>query len=258
MTTKSAAEMFNLSGKTAIVTGASRGIGLAIARGLAEFGVKVVLSSRKHDAVEDAAAALRDAGWEAKGVAAHMGDADSIQQLVDETEEYYGGVDVVVNNAATNPVFGPLLEADGAAFDKVVAVNVKGPLELAKRAHRSMVSRGGGSVVNISSIGGISPEPMLGLYSMSKAALISLTKVLAREWGGDGIRVNVICPGLIQTRFSAALWQNEETLNQFLRDLPLGRIGQPEDIVGLAVYLAAPASGYCTGGVFVVDGGHTV
>jgi NAD(P)-dependent dehydrogenase (short-subunit alcohol dehydrogenase family) len=139
-----------------------------------------------------------------------------------------------------------------------MSVNVKGPLELAKRAHPIMARRGGGSIINISSIGGIRPEPLLGLYSISKAALISLTKVMAQEWSRDGIRVNAVCPGLVQTKFSAALWQNEQHLQRFLRALPLGRIAQPDEIVGLAIYLASAASSYCTGAVFTIDGGHTI
>src|SRR5262249_20659618 len=132
------------------------------------------------------------------------------------------------------------------------------PLELSRLAHPLLAARGGGSVINISSIGGLRPEPLLGLYSVSKAALLSLTQVMAREWAKDGIRANAVCPGLIQTKFSAALWQDEKHLQRFLHNVPLGRIGQPEDMVGLAVYLAGPASRYCTGAVFTVDGGHTI
>jgi NAD(P)-dependent dehydrogenase (short-subunit alcohol dehydrogenase family) len=217
-----------------------------------------VVSSRKQDSVEAVAKAIRDSGFEAAAVAAHMGDLTAVRQLVAKTQEVYGGVDVVVNNAATNPTFGPLLETDEGIFDKIMAVNVKGPLELAKQAHPIMKQRGGGSIINISSIGGISPEPLLGLYSVSKAALMSLTKVMAQEWSRDGIRVNAICPGLVQTKFSAALWQNDQYLGQFLQALPLRRIAQPEEMVGLAVYLASAASSYCTGAIFTVDGGHTI
>jgi dehydrogenase/reductase SDR family member 4 len=143
-------------------------------------------------------------------------------------------------------------------FDKIMAVNVKGPLELAKLAHPHMQRRGGGSILNISSVGGLRPEPLLGLYSVSKAALISLTKVMAQEWGRDGIRVNALCPGLVRTKFSAALWQNEQVCKEFVRTLPLGRIAEPEEMVGLALFLASPASSYCTGGVYLADGGHTL
>jgi dehydrogenase/reductase SDR family protein 4 len=250
-------ELFDLTGKIALVTGASKGIGAAIARGLAEFGARVVVSSRKIDAVEVVAAELRTDGLNASALAAHMGDAAAIKRLVEETTRLHGGIDILVNNAATNPVYGPLLDADAAAFDKILNVNVKGPLELARAAHPHL-RRSGGSILNISSIGGLSPEASLGLYSVSKAALISLTKVMAAEWAGDGIRVNAICPGLIQTKFSAALWQDEQRLQRFLAEIPLGRIGQPEEIVGLAVFLASDAARYCTGAVFTVDGGYTI
>jgi NAD(P)-dependent dehydrogenase (short-subunit alcohol dehydrogenase family) len=251
-------ELFDLTGKSAIVTGASKGIGAAVARGLAEFGARVVLSSRRQEGVEALAATLRADGLDATAVAAHMGDVAAIQALIDRTRALHGSVDIIVNNAATNPVYGPILETDASAFDKIMSVNVKGPLELARRAHPLMAARGGGSIINLSSIGGLCPEPMLGLYSVSKAALISLTKVMAREWAGDGIRVNAICPGLIQTKFSAALWQNEDVLKRFLERIPQRRIGQPEDIVGLAVFLASAASSYCTGAVFTADGGYMI
>jgi NAD(P)-dependent dehydrogenase (short-subunit alcohol dehydrogenase family) len=250
--------LFDLTGKTAIVTGASKGIGAAIAHGLAAFGARVVVSSRKQEAVQAVARAIRDAGGEATGVAAHMGDRNAIGQLVAQTTELYGGIDIVVNNAAVNPVYGPLLDMGEDAFDKIMSVNVKGPLELAKQAYPVMAGRGGGSVINISSIGGLSPEPLLGLYSASKAALINLTKTMAREWGPAGIRCNVLCPGLVRTKFSAALWQDEQVLQRFLHKVPLGRIAEPEEMVGLAVYLASPAASYCTGAVFTVDGGSTI
>lgn len=249
---------FDLTGKVAIVTGASKGIGESIAAGLAEFGAQVVVSSRKLEAVEAVAGRLRERGYEATALAAHMGDMNAARGLVDRTLELYGGVDVVVNNAAANPFFGAVIHAEEALFDKIMHVNVKGPLELAKRVFPVMQERGGGSIINISSVGGLSPEPMLGIYSMSKAALVSLTKVLAAEWGPAGIRVNVICPGLVQTKFSSALWQSDEILNQFLSHVPLGRIAQPEEIAPLAVFLASNAATYCTGGVYVVDGGHTI
>jgi NAD(P)-dependent dehydrogenase (short-subunit alcohol dehydrogenase family) len=254
--TPRARELFDLTGKVAVVTGASQGIGAASAHALAAFGAKVVVSSRKPEAVAAVAQAIRSAGGEATPVAAHMGDPAAIRGLVEQTRSAYGGVDIIVNNAATNPVYGPLLEASEAAFDKIMAVNVKGPLELARLAYPLMKDRGGGSIINISSIGGLRPEPLLGLYSVSKAALISLTKVMAQEWASAGIRANAVCPGLVQTKFSAALWQDEATLRRFLQAVPLGRIAQPEEIAGLIVYLASPAASYCTGAVFIADGGY--
>ena len=250
--------LFDLTGKVAIVTGSSRGIGLAMADGLARFGAKVVLCGRKQEGVDEGVQVIRDAGGEASGVAAHMGRAGDLQALVDHAVDTFGGVDILVNNAATNPVFGPLMDNDDAAFDKIMEVNVKGPLNLAKLCQPLMVARGGGSVINVSSVGGLHPEPMLGLYSMSKAALISLTKVMAAEWGADGIRVNALCPGLIKTQFSQALWSNEKIFNSVVAKLPLKRIAQPEELVGMTVYLASPAASFCTGSVMTVDGGHTI
>lgn len=249
---------FDLRNKVAVVTGASKGIGESMARLLAAAGAKVVVSSRKQEAVDEVAEAIRAAGGEATGVAAHVGDMAQVKTLVEKTLQLYGGADILINNAATNPVFGPVVECDEGAFDKIMGVNVKAPFELAKRFYPVMKSRGGGSVINISSIGGVSPEPNLGIYSVSKAALISLTQVMAKEWGKDNIRVNVICPGLIQTKFSQALWQNEHILKSFLKVTPLGRMGQPDEIGALALFLASDLSAYCTGGVFMADGGLTV
>ena len=188
----------------------------------------------------------------------HMGSADDIQNLVAATVREFGGIDIVVNNAATNPVFGPVLNTDDSNFDKIMDVNVKGPFRLMKAVQPVMEQRGGGSIINISSVGGLSPEPFLGIYSVSKAALISLTKVAAKEWGPARIRVNVICPGLVQTKFSAAIWQNEDILNHAIGTLPLGRMAQPDELAGMAVFLASDAASYCTGGVYTVDGGHTI
>lgn len=251
-------DQFNLSGRTAIVTGGSRGIGKATARILAECGACVVVSSRKQESLDAAVKELADAGLDVSGMVCHMGDARDIDQFTRRIEEQFDGVDILVNNAATNPVFGPLLEMDGNVFDKIAGVNIKGPFELSRRIHPLMVKRSGGSIINISSVGGLTPEPSLGLYSMSKAALISLSKVMALEWGSDGIRVNVVCPGLVRTDFSAALWKNEAILQRLMQRLPLGRIGQPEEIAALIAFLASPASSFCTGAVFTADGGHTV
>lgn len=251
-------QRFDLTGKVAVVTGASKGIGEAIARALGEFGATVVVSSRRLEAVETVAEQLRAAGIEASAVAAHMGDMAQARALMDEVIARHGGVDIIVNNAATNPVFGPMMNADEPVFQKIMAVNVQGPLELCKRAVPVLRSRGGGSIVNIASVGGLNPERMLGLYSVSKSALISLTKVMAKEWGGMGIRANAICPGLIKTKFSQALWQNDQVLKQALAMAPISRIGMPQDLAGLAVFLASDAASYCTGGVFVADGGLTV
>ena len=193
-------QKFDLSGKVALLTGASKGIGKAMAMAMGQAGAKVVISSRKQDALDEVATEMRREDIDVYPVVGYVGDSESMNNLVNETIGKYGGIDVLVNNAAVNPVFGPVLQTDDAAFDKIMQVNVKGPFELAKLVHSSMLARGGGSIINISSIGGLTPEAMLGIYSVSKAALISLTKVMAKEWGPDGIRVNVICPGLIKNK----------------------------------------------------------
>ncbi len=249
---------FDLSGKVALVTGASKGIGAAIAVGLAECGARVVVSSRKQDAVDAVAKEILARGGQAEAIAAHAGDAAQLRALVDAICARCGGIDILVNNAATNPTFGPVAEQSLDVFEKILAVNLKGPFELARLVYPVMRGRGGGSIINISSIGGLRPEPMLGLYSVSKAALLSLTQVMAREWAADQIRVNAICPGLVQTKFSEAFWRDETMLRGFLDRVPLGRIAQSDDIAPLAVYLASAASGYCTGGVFTIDGGLTL
>lgn len=249
---------FNLQGKVALITGASKGIGESMARLMAAAGASIVVSSRKQEAVDALAKNIKDQGGEATGIAANMGNLEQVRILVEKTMATYGGIDILVNNAASNPVFGPVLECDTAAFDKIMDVNVKAPFELAKLVYPGMKSRGGGSVINISSIGGLSPEPNLGIYSVSKAALLMLTKVMAKEWGKDNIRVNAICPGLIQTKFSQALWQNEEILKRFLKATPLNRVGQPDEIGALALFLASDFSAYCTGTVFTADGGLTI
>ena len=248
--------LFELDGKIALVTGASKGIGEAMARGLAEFGAKVVVSSRKADAVEAVAESFRADGLEASGIAANMGRAEDIAALVDKVVGVYGGLDILINNAATNPVYGPIQQTDERAFDKIIDVNLKGPFELCKKVYPILKDRGGGVIIHISSIGGLTPEQGIGMYSVSKAALINLTKAMAQDWGPDNIRVNAICPGLIKTKFSEALWSDEANLKRFLQSIPLGRLGRTDDIAGLAVYLASDASAYCTGGVYMADGGY--
>jgi len=251
-------ESFDLQGKVAIVTGASKGIGRAIAALLGRHGASVVVSSRKQEAIEQTAAALRALGLEASGIAAHMGIPEQVRHLAEKTLQRYAGIDIVVNNAAINPYFGPILKADEGVFDKIMEVNVKGPLQLAKLAHASMKERGGGSIINISSIEGLTPGLGLGLYSISKASLIAATKVLAREWGPDGIRANVICPGLVDTKFSEALTGDEKILKMVLSKQALPQVAVPEDISGLALLLASPAASFLTGGVYTADGGYTI
>lgn len=250
--------LFDLTGRVAIITGASKGIGQAIARGLAEQGASVVVSSRKQESVDEVAAEFRADGLEATGIACHVGDESQLSHLVEKTISTYGGVDILINNAATNPVFGPLEQMTGEVFDKVMNVNVKACMLLANLCKPSMAERGHGSIINIASVEGLKPSPMMSIYSVSKAALIMLTQTQAREWGSDGIRSNAICPGLIQTKFSAALWQNEQILDHFVSQTPSGRMAQPEEMVGLALYLASDAGSFSTGGVFTADGGYMI
>lgn len=251
-------DVFDLTDKVALITGASKGIGEAIARIFAQYGAKVVISSRKQADLDELANDIKAAGGECTGIAAHAGEIAQLKLLVDKTVEVYGGIDILVNNAATNPVYGPSLDCPESAFDKIMQVNVKAPFELSKMVHPIMKARGGGSVINISSIAGHTPDPGLGIYSVSKASLNMLTKVLAKEWGEDGIRVNAICPGLIKTKFSQALWDNEKTLAHFTKRLPIARMGTVEEISPMALYLASSASAYTTGGLFSIDGGTII
>lgn len=249
---------FRLNDKVAIITGASKGIGKAIAMALGQQGAKIVVASRKQDAVDETARALITEGIDAIGIAAHMGDDAQIKNLVAQTVKIFGGIDIIVNNAAINPSFGPIADTDSDLFDKIMQVNVKGPLAFCKLCYPVMKQRGGGSIINISSIEGLSPGLGLGLYSISKATLIAMTKVLAKEWGADHIRANVICPGLIKTKFSDALTGNEKILKQVLAKQALPQLAEPEDIAGLALFLASNASSFCTGAIYTADGGYTI
>ena len=248
---------FDLTNKVAIITGSSKGIGEAMALALAKAGAKVIISSRRQDAVDAVAAQFKAKGYEATGIACHVGKEEQLKELVDKTVETYGRIDIVINNAATNPIFGPIENASSEAFDKIVNVNVKSPWLLANLC-LPYLKENGGSIINISSVEGMHPGFGLGLYSMSKAALIMLTKNQAKEWGKYGIRANVICPGLVKTKFSAALWQNEKILKQVENHIPAGRMAMPEEMTGLALLLASEASSYMTGGVYTADGGYLI
>ena len=249
-------QKFDLSGKVAIITGSSKGIGEAMARGMAEAGASVVISSRKQDAVDSVAQKFRDDGLKATGIACHVGEEEQLKNLVEKTVETYGGVDILVNNAAINPVWTPISQMDGAIFDKMMQVNVKSCFLLANFCYPHMVKRGGGSVIHISSVEGLKPSFGLGVYSMTKAAVIMLAQNQAKEWGSDKIRVNAICPGLVKTKLSAGLWSNEAILKKYEESIPLGRMAMPDEMVGLALFLASEASSYTTGGVFTADGGY--
>lgn len=248
---------FDLRGKIAIVTGASRGIGRSIAESYADAGAKVALASRKQEALDAVAESIRTTGGVAAAIAAHNGDREALNALVDETIKRFGKLDILVNNAATNPHFGSILEADDSHWRKTIEVNLMGNVWLTRAAVRHMRAGGGGKIINIASIVGINPGRYQGIYSITKAGIISLTKTLAVELGPDNIQVNALAPGLIKTKFARAIWDNDDLLGGVIAQTPAGRIGQPADIAGLALYLASPASGFTTGGVFVVDGGLT-
>ncbi|MBQ0733050.1 SDR family NAD(P)-dependent oxidoreductase [Aquimarina celericrescens] len=251
-------QSFDLEGKVAVITGSSKGIGKAIAQGLAEYGAKVVISSRSQEAVDEVAAEFKTAGLEAVGIACHIGKKTERQNLVHKTIAHYGGIDILINNAAINPVYGPIEDADEEVFDKIMDVNVKAPWMLSNLVMSSMKERGGGSIVNIASVEALHPGAGLGLYSTSKAALLMLTKNQAKEWGPYGIRANVVCPGLIKTKFSAALWQNEKLLQKIEKTLPSARMGMPDEIAGIVCLLASDAGAYMTGGVYNADGGYMI
>ena len=250
--------LFDLTGKVAIVTGASRGIGAAIAAALAEAGARVVLASRKQESVEAVAAQIRAQGSAATAIAAHTGDATAVTALVNATIATYGGVDILVNNAATNPHFGPLLTAEESHWDKTFDVNVKGYLRMVKACVPAMQVRGGGKVINLASIAGKIPQPGMGVYCVSKAGVIMLTEVLAAELAPLNIQVNAIAPGFVKTKFSAAIWSNAAMNDAVLAGIPQQRMAEPEEIAGVALYLASPASSFTTGATILVDGGQAV
>lgn len=251
-------QLFDISGKVAIVTGASRGIGQSIAEEFAKAGAKVVISSRKQESLDAVADAIKADGGDAIGIAAHNGTRDALFALVDKTVEHYGSVDIIVNNAATNPHFGTVLDAEDSFWQKTIEVNLMGNVWLSQAAVKVMRENGGGKIINISSVAGLNPGQFQGIYSATKAAVISLTKTLAMELGSDNIQVNAIAPGLVQTKFAKTLWDNEQLMKQVLAKTPAGRIGQPVEIAGLALFLASPASDFTTGSVFVADGGITL
>lgn len=249
---------FDLSGEVALITGASRGIGLAIAKAYAQAGAQVVLSSRKQESLDAAAAEIREAGGRATAVAAHTGSDEAIANLIARVTEQFGGVDIAVNNAATNPHFGPVVTADENHWDKILDVNVKGYFRVAKACAANMKARGGGKIINIASVAGLAPLPLMGVYCVSKAAVLMLTEVLAAELAGDNIQVNAIAPGFIKTKFSQALWANPQINDAVVKGIPQRRMAVPEELTGMALYLASAASSFTTGGTFVVDGGQMV
>ncbi len=246
----------HLRDKVAIVTGASRGIGEAIARTFVENGAKVVIASRKIEPLEAVAASL---GPNAHAVAAHTGKEADCAALVEATVAKFGKVDVLVNNAATNPYFGPMLDIDEGAWDKTFEVNVKGYFWMAREVVKHLRARQApGSIVNVASVAGIVASPLQAVYAMTKASILSMTKTLAYELAANEIRVNAIAPGFVDTRFAAAVLKNDALLDEVLRITPMKRYGQPGEIAGGALYLASDAASYMTGHTLVIDGGMTI
>lgn len=247
--------LFDLHGKTALVTGASRGIGAATAHLLASYGAHVVVSSRKRESCEEVVAAIRADGGNASACAAHIGEVASIDALFSQLSSAGQLPDILVNNAAANPYFGPMLDMDLTAFDKTVEVNIRGYFYTSVKAARAMRERGG-AIVNVASVNGRRAAPGQGVYSLTKAAILSMTEGFAKELAQYKIRVNAVLPGLTDTKFAGALTQNPELLQQLLRAIPLGRIAQPDEIAPMIAFLCSPAASYITGASFAVDGGY--
>ncbi|PJF41940.1 MAG: short-chain dehydrogenase [Phototrophicales bacterium] len=246
-----------LAEKVAVITGASRGIGHAIAMAFAQEGANVVIASRKQEALDQTSKEIEAVGVKCAAFVTNTGYMEQCKALIDQTLATFGRVDIVVNNAATNPHFGPILTSEPSHWQKIIDVNMMGYFWVSKFAAEFMQENGGGKIINIASIAGIRPGPMMGIYSVSKAAVIMMTKVLAQELGGYNIQVNAIAPGIIKTRFAEALWSNPQLSKAYTDRTPAGRVGEPEEIAGAAVYLASSQSSYHNGDVLVIDGGNS-
>ena len=250
--------LFDLTGKVAVITGSSRGIGRAIAERMAEHGASVIVSSRKLDACEDVVNAITKKGGKAKAVACNISSKEELAKLADESRAAFGRIDVLVCNAAVNPHFGPTQDIPDSAFDKVMASNVRSNHWLCQMVIPEMAQRKNGAVIIVSSIGGLKGSSSLGTYGISKAADMQMARNLAVEWGPSNVRVNCIAPGLVRTDFARALWENPEIYEKAVNLYPLRRIGEPDEIAGTAVFLASNAGTFVTGQTLVVDGGATI
>ena len=249
----------HVRGKVALITGGSRGIGESIAKVLGQAGAQVAIAARKMDGLQEAVKRLAAEGVEAMPIACHTGKTEDVQAMVRAVVERFGKVDVLVNNAATNPYFGPMVNADDRAFDKTFEVNARGYLAVAREVARHLTERNlPGSLIHVASIAGLHAAPLQGIYGMTKAAVISMTRTLAFELGPSKIRVNAIAPGVVETRFAAALTTNEDIIKRVVERTPLGRYGQPDDIAGAALYLASDAASFVSGHTLVIDGGYTI
>jgi len=251
-------DMFDLSAKIALVTGASRGIGEAIARLLAEQGAHVIVSSRKLDGCQAVADSIVEAGGSAEARACHVGNMDDIAAMCEYIGDKHGRLDILVNNAATNPYFGDILDTDLGAFNKTIDVNVRGYFFMSVEACKLMRDSGGGAIVNTASVAGLQPGPFQGIYSISKAAVINMTRSFAKEVARHNIRVNALLPGLTKTKFAGALFTNEDIYESAMAQIPMRRHAEPEEMAGTVLYLVSDASSYTTGECVVVDGGLTI
>ena len=247
--------MFDLTDKVVLVSGASRGIGAAVAQILAEYGAHVILTSRRAENLKEAEAVIKKSGNQASSMVCHNGDLVQIEDLFQNIRKTHGRLDILVNNAATNPFYGSVLDADEHAWDKTLDVNLKGPFFMSQYAAKLMRENGTGSIVNVSSVNGRIPMHNQSIYSITKAGLISMTQAFAKELGRENIRVNALLPGLTDTKFAYALTQNEEIMKNILYKIPLGRIAQPSEMSGMVLFLVSDAASYVTGSTFTVDGG---
>jgi len=250
-----ATQLFDLTGKIALVTGASRGIGEAIAKLFGEQGAHVIVSSRKIDDCNRVAEEIKAAGGSAEGFACHVGNMEDITNTFSHIRSTHGKLDILVNNAATNPYFGHVLDTDIGAYNKTVDVNIRGYFFMSIEAGKLMRESGGGSIVNTASVNGLHPGPGQGIYSITKAAVINMTKTFARECAPFGIRCNAILPGLTKTKFAGALFSQEEFYQEAIKTIPMGRHAEPQEMAGTVLYLASNASSYTNGECIVVDGG---
>ena len=251
-------QLFDLTGKIALVSGASRGIGESIARLLAQQGAHVIVSSRKIDDCTTVADAIREEGGSAEAFACHVGSMDDITATFEHIRTTHGRLDICVNNAATNPYFGHILDTDLGAFNKTVDVNVRGYFFMSIEAGKLMRDNGGGAIVNTASINALQPGPMQGIYSITKAAVVNMTKAFAKECGGLGIRCNALLPGLTRTKFAGALFSNDAIYDRAMEAIPMGRHAEPDEMAGTVLYLVSDASSYTNGECIVVDGGITL